>query len=64
MRLFADLPMEKRAQQNLVILVVFLVVLGLLEGPLEWQNGDASPQEGDRVGKMRKTHVSPIFGHT
>ena len=35
MRLFADLPMEKRAQQNLVILVVFLVVLGLLEGPLE-----------------------------
>ena len=34
MRLFADLPMEKRAQPNLVILVVFLVVLGLLEGPL------------------------------
>ena len=35
MRLFADLPMEKRAQPNLIILVVFLVVLGLLEGPLE-----------------------------
>ena len=34
MRLFADLPMEKRAQPNLVILVEFLVVLGLLEGPL------------------------------
>ena len=34
-RLFADLPMEKRAQPNLIILVVFLVVLGLLEGPLE-----------------------------
>ena len=34
MRLFADLPMEKRAQPNLIILVVFLVVLGLLEGPL------------------------------
>ena len=34
MRLFPDLPMEKRAQPNLVILVVFLVVLGLLEGPL------------------------------
>ena len=29
MRLFADLPMEKRAQPDLVILVVFLVVLGL-----------------------------------
>ena len=63
MRLFADLPMEKRAQPNLIILVVFLVVLGLLEGPLEWQNGDAPPQEGDGVGQMRKTHVSPIFGH-
>ena len=35
MRLFAKLPMEKRAQPNLLILVVFLVVLGLLEGPLE-----------------------------
>ena len=34
MRLFPDLPMEKRAQPNLVILVVFLVILGLLEGPL------------------------------
>ena len=34
MRLFADLPMEKRAQLDLVIFVVFLVVLGLVEGPL------------------------------
>ena len=29
LKLFQDLPMKKRAQPNLVILVVFLVVLGL-----------------------------------
>ena len=29
MKLFPDLPLKKRAQPNLVILVVFLVVLGL-----------------------------------
>ena len=35
LKLLPDLLMKKRAQPNLVILVVFLVVLGLLEGPLE-----------------------------
>ena len=64
LKLFSDLPMKKSAQPNPDMLVVFLVVLGLWEEPLGWRIGDAPPQEGDRVGKMIKTHVLPIFGHT
>ena len=64
LKLLPDLLMKKRAQPNLVILVVFLVVLGLWEGPLGWRVGDAPPQEGDRLGNIIKNHVLPIFGHT
>ena len=45
----------KTAWQNLVILVVFLDTLGLWGGPLRWQMSDAPPQEGTRVGQIRKT---------
>ena len=47
---------EKTVYPNLVILVLFSIALGLSGGPLQLQMGDASLQEGNMVGKIRKTY--------
>ena len=38
-----SLPLNKLAKSDLVILVLFLVILGLREGPLRSRMGDAPP---------------------
>ena len=49
--------MKKATTQNLVILVVVLVALG----SVGWQMSDVPPQEGYRVGQIRKAYVLPKF---
>ena len=45
---------QKRAKQNQVISVVFLLALGLWGGPLGWRMGDVPPQQGEGVERVRK----------
>ena len=53
--LLPSLPMNQTVYPNLVILVLFLIALGLSGGPLQLQMGDASLQEGNMIGPIRKT---------
>ena len=47
---------ENTIYPNLVILVLNFNCFRALRGPLELQMGDASLQEGNPVGQIRKTH--------
>ena len=47
---------EKTVYPNLVISVLFSTALWLSRGPLQSQMGDASLQEGNTVGQIRKTY--------